>query len=145
MQYKQIFCKEKKIQGLTAAVTGDQLARASAIIGRLWDKYFQTIRSAEPAAFSSPCYGVYMDYQTDGGYTVLVGNEELKDQPTEITLPAGNYAVFSVHGDVKESVAKAWEKINALPLRRRFLYDYEVYLGGSDPQHMDIQIYVGIQ
>lgn len=145
MNYQVKNCEEKQFRGIAKTIPGKEIANASMVIGELWNTFHQTLVAAEPAIITSPCIGLYTDYQTDGGYTVMVGSENLQGGLIEKTIPAGTYAVFSIHGDVQGAVMKAWEEINTMNLQRSYICDYEEYLSGSDTQHMDINIYIGLK
>jgi predicted transcriptional regulator YdeE len=67
-------------------------------------------------------------------------------------VPPGKYAVFtSARGPAAKVVPEAWQHINSLPKSapgddRTYRADFEVYGPQSaDPQHAQVDIYVGIR
>ena len=67
-------------------------------------------------------------------------------------VPSGKYAVFtSARGPAVEVVPEAWQRINSLSKSapggdRTYRADFEVYgPRAADPQHAQVDIYVGIR
>lgn len=146
MQYELVNLEEKTIVGVSA-VTGNDEPDMSAVIGGLWQKLYQ---GGVYAQIQNKCndhaVGLYSDY-TEQQYTVTVGAEVSLPQNQELTvktIPAGNYAKFLVHGDVKDAVAASWQEIWNTPLDRSFTGDFEEYFNG-DGKTADIAIYIALK
>ena len=127
--------------------TGNGDPQMSGRIGRLWAEFMapggREMLDCVPGA---PCFGIYTNYHLDDeSYDALVGCESgnCPDGFMPVEIPAGEYARFSVHGDVRRAVADAWREIWSLPLPRAFTVDFEEYrncAGGTG----DIDIYVAL-
>ncbi|AET67975.1 hypothetical protein Desor_2396 [Desulfosporosinus orientis DSM 765] len=146
MNYEIVTLKEKIVVGI-GAKTGNNDPDCSKIIGGLWQKFMgDGILESIKNKVNAYCIGLYSDYD-DTSYYVTVGCEVTKNGNPELTekrIVTGQYAVFSVKGDVVKDVADAWEKIWAMPLDRSFSGDFEEYLS-NDNGVADINIYIALK
>lgn len=143
MDYEIVNLEKKIVVGLSA-VTSNNDTKMSYIIGGLWeDLYGKGISSSIKNRINDYAIGLYSDYTNDN-YTVTVGNEVSHADNDDLVvkiIPAGKYAKFTVHGDMKKAVAEAWEKIWKIDLNRSYTGDFEEYLNSDfDKGHIDIYI-----
>jgi predicted transcriptional regulator YdeE len=148
MNYEIVEMKEKRIVGLTAR-TGNLDPDCQKIIGGLWQDFMnQQIAEAISNKANSFCVGLYSDYNfQEMTYDVTVGCEVTSYIDSEFLskmIPAGRYAMFSVHGDVVIDVTKAWDTIWKLPLERSFTGDYEEYISNEN-NIADVKIYIALK
>ena len=94
----------------------------------------------------APCYGLYTNYGWDDeSYDAVVAceSEACPAGCVPIEIPAGEYAKFHFHGDIRAMPMQAWGEIWSLPLPRAYGVDFEEYRNYEDGQ-ADIDIYVGL-
>ncbi|HFD87933.1 MAG TPA: AraC family transcriptional regulator [Gammaproteobacteria bacterium] len=84
-------------------------------------------------------YTVYYDYESDasGAFSVLIGTDRVaQTEATELerlTIPAGDYLVFTGSGDMPAVVIDTWKRIWAffetpdIAFVRRYTTDFEYY------------------
>ena len=147
MQYEVVNLDERMVVGDKTRTSNTDPA-CSDIIAALWETYMrsplwqQFLQSGQNA----PCYGLYTNYSEDGNsYDAAVGCACV-DHPadlTEIRIPAGKYAKFHFHGDVRAIPYNAWSEIWKMTLPRAFGVDFEAYTNFADGA-ADIDIYVGL-
>lgn len=146
MNYEIVNLEQKTVAGVST-VTGNADPKMGEVIAGLWEKLYQEGVSARiKNKVNEYAIGLYSDYSKDQ-YCVTAGNEVSKPENDELTvkvIPAGNYAKFSVHGNMVTAVAKAWEEIWKMDLNRSFTGDFEEYLN-SDWENADIDIYVALE
>jgi predicted transcriptional regulator YdeE len=149
--------------------------RAEVEIGQLWHKFvaekaidkIPNITDSEPIA-------LYYNYGGNGmccsmgpdSYSYLLGYQvsNLDKVPVGMTgkkVPEQTYAIFTITGELPESIIKAWHQIRAINLKRTFLYDFELYKYYQEPSSnieldptilndqvqttQEVDIYVGIE
>ena len=138
---------EKKIVVGVSTATSNADPEMSEKISKLWtDLYQGGIHEQIKNKRNEHAIGLYSDYNADG-YLVTAGNEVSKSENSELTtktIPAGKYAKFSVHGDMVQAVAEAWQTIWGMDLDRSFTGDFEEYLN-SDWENADIDIYIALK
>lgn len=146
MEYEVVSLEQKIIVGVSAT-TSNKDPEMGKVIGGLWEKLYQGGVSATiKNKVNENAIGLYSEY-SENGYCVTAGNEVSKaenDGLTVKTIPAGNYAKFSVHGNMEKAVAKAWEEIWKMDLKRSFTGDFEEYLN-DDWENADIDLYIALQ
>lgn len=152
MEYATERFEEQQVIGITTRTANDA-PDCGQKIGSLW----QTMMGGEadytvPEASLEPytCFGLYYDYDfSDNSYAVMVGSAStsatVPDGMKKIIIPAGNYAKFSIVGDVVDDVTKAWNEIWAMDLPRSFTVDFEAYLPGEDMKNARIDIYIALK
>ena len=146
MNYEIIKLKEKKVVGISARTTNTD-PNMGTIISGLWEQlYTGGINTSIKNKVNEYAIGLYSDYNQDT-YCVTAGNEVSENANPELifkTIPAGNYAKFSVHGNMTTAVAQAWTTIWTMNLNRSFTGDFEEYLN-SDWENADIDIYIALK
>jgi len=97
-------------------------------------------------------YGAYYDYESNytGDFSVLVGTEKdtvKTSTPLEgVTIPAGDYLLFSKEGDMPQAVIDAWGEIwqyfsdSSCSHQRAYTVDFEHYT--SDKK---VDVYIAIK
>lgn len=146
--------------GIAARTTNAKEMSGKGVIGRLWARFMkEDVLAGIPHKADSSILAVYTDYESDanGPYTFLLG---AKVKSADIVpagmvakeIPAGRYAVFtSEKGPAEKVVPETWSRIWALPKtapggNRAYKADYEVYdERAADPQHTQVDVYVGIR
>jgi len=134
--------------------------KGSGKIGALWQRFMQDQMAAKiPGRIDDHLVTVLTDYQSDqsGDYTYLLGakvasTDHVPEGMVAKQVPAGTYAVFqSETGPPAEVVPRLWQRIWAtspqeMGGKRSFRTDFELYgSGASDPQHVQVQVYIGLQ
>lgn len=145
MDYQVVCLEQKTVVGISAVTRNDD-PKMSDIIGGLWEKLYQGgISASIKNKVNEYAIGLYSDYSKDA-YCVTVGNEVSAAENKALTvktIPAGNYAKFSVHGDMVKAVADAWSEIWKMDLNRSFTADFEEYRN-NDPENAEIDIYIAL-
>ncbi|WP_330645882.1 zinc ribbon domain-containing protein [Butyricicoccus faecihominis] len=148
MNYEIVTLPERRIVGL-ATRAANNAADCAEKIGRLWADFMGggAYGQLEPSSENAMVYGAYTNYNWEEmSYDVIAGCESGTCPAgfTEVVIPAGKYAKFSFHGDVRESTAKAWDEIWKIKLPRAFGVDFEEYVSCGDSMEGDINIYIGL-
>lgn len=159
MDYTIVELPERTLIG-PSITTGHNDPDCSKQIGELWQNLMvQGLISQIPQPILEPygCFGAYYNYNFDDmTYATLAGCESSASKAPEdmelITIPAGKYAKFSIHGDVVKAVGAAWEKIWAMEdiaAMRANTVDFEAYYPVEDNQNTeqeaDIDIFIALQ
>ena len=146
MNYEVVELKEKKIVGVNAE-TSNADPKMGEIIGGLWTDLYQGGVIAKIKNKSSQfAIGLYSDY-TENGYQVTAGCEVSEAANPELTtkvIPAGKYAKFEIHGDMKQAVGEAWGEIWQMNLDRTYTGDFEEYVDDC-MENATIYIYIAIR
>lgn len=147
MKYEIVALEQKVVVGVSDK-TSNEDPQMGSIIGSLWTRLYEsgaygTIQNK----VNDHAIGLYSDY-IENGYSVTCGCQVEgtgnQGELTEKIIPAGRYAKFSVHGDMVETVAKAWGEIWRTELNRSYTGDFEEYTN-SDCKNADVDIYVALQ
>lgn len=147
LQYEVVTLSAKKVVGLKTR-TGNADPACQQKIGRLWEAFMRTDewKAWTQGRADAACYGLYTNYGLDDESYDAVAALESPACPegfAMVEIPAGEYARFHFHGDVREVPAQAWREIWALPLPRAYGVDFEEYRYAADGS-ADINIYVGL-
>lgn len=146
MDYEVVTLQEKTVVGVSDK-TGNSDPKMGAIIGELWRKLYQDgISQQIQNRVNEYAIGLYSDYEGEQ-YSVTVGHEVSQaenDNLVKKVIPAGNYAKFSVHGDMQKAVAQSWEAIWQMNLDRSYTGDFEEYLNCVDGV-ADINLYIALK
>jgi len=124
-------------------------------VAEVWTGLFERMDEIPGAAITDPGYGILLDIdEMSGQFTYMAGVQaDLEGAPPEgmreLTLPAGEYAVFTfefaILMDVVDYIYQTW-----LP-ESGYSYgpglDYEYYPTDFDPsdEHSQMQIYVSVE
>lgn len=148
---EQVYLEEKRLLGLSVRTNNaDEKEPDTAKIGDLHLSFAQQVKVNY--ANGSSLYGVYYDYESDytGDFSVLVGTEKdtvKTSAPLEgVTIPTGDYLVFSKQGDMPQAVIDAWGEIWAYfsdpscSHQRAYTVDFEHYT--SDKK---VDVYIAIK
>ncbi len=131
------------VAGIAITTSNDE---AMQTIPKLWQEFeSQQILSKVPQRLDDKViYSVYTNYESDenGKYQVLVGTEVQEgtdvESPLKLAfLSLSRYAIFDVAD--RQDIAKVWQEIWQLPLKRTYQADFEYY----GPK--GIKIYVGVE
>ena len=117
-------------------------------IAELWRRFYEAgIAEQIAARMDDSVYGVYSDYEGDhtGIFTVTIGCAVTEIAPvpegmSKITISAGRYAVFSVSGQLPQSIETAWSSVWNTPLDRLYRSDFERY-----PRDGAVTLHVGLR
>ncbi len=147
LQYEVVTLPAKKVAGLKIR-TGNADPACSDKIGGLWERLMGTdaYRERMHTEPDAVCYGLYTNYGWDDeSYDAVAGyeSETCPDGFTEVEIPAGDYAKFHFHGDIREIPMRAWGEIWSMPLPRAYGVDFEEYRNYADGS-ADIDIYIGL-
>jgi len=140
----------KTIKGIsTRTNNANEMNPATAKIGSLHQEFDNNV--SVDYQNGARVYGVYYDYETDasGEFSVLAGADKVKASKItlqEITLPAGDYLLFSGKGDMPQAVIDTWMKVwdyfseDKQPKHKRaYTTDFEYYKNESE-----VDIYIAI-
>ena len=139
------------LQGLAAKVVPG--AGASQIIGDAWQAFTKgDYPNVIPEMTRGIILSMYTEYENKSNerYTVYVGcrvSADLALVPglTRIEVPPSKYAMFLARGIMPQAAVDAWKQINAMPLKRAFAFDYDIYGPKSqNEEHSEVEIYVSI-
>jgi predicted transcriptional regulator YdeE len=150
MNYEIVALEEKTVAGLIIR-TGNSSPSMTQEIGALWEKFFsEGVYESIPNKSGTNTIGLYTNYEDGitGVYDMMVCCEistpkNLPARLTVKTIPAGKYAKFAVHGDIK-MVGEFWVELWQMKLDRKFDCDFEEYQSGGDMQNMEISIYISL-
>lgn len=148
MEYEIVTLEAKHIAGITAQ-TNNFAPDCGAVIGGLWERFYQDAFGAIPNKANTSSIALYHHYVSDekSDYDITIGCETTaKALPKELDtyiIPSGKYAKFTIKGHVQTAVHDFWQNLWLLPLNRRFEADFEVYTG-DDMENMQIEIYIGL-
>ena len=154
MNYKIIELQEKTVMG-TSARTNNSSPEMSAVIGGLWEKFYDGIYQQIPHKANEFSFGIYTEYECDekGDYTVMTACEVSSvDENNSLEtrkIPAGKYAEFVIEGDLNTSeqhteIGRLWQKIWKMNLSRSYIADFEEYRS-ANPNKADIHIFIGLK
>lgn len=144
-----------KIIGI-AVDTSNKNMQARKDIGALWQRFHtEDIFDKIPDKLSSDVYSLYTDYQGDyqAPYRTIIGCMVADGTCTpagmvEKNIPEQIYEVYSVTGNIIESVGNTWISIweNDQNLQRAYIADFDVYSAKSSaPDKPEVEIFVGLK
>ena len=148
------------VVGIAVRTSNAKEMTADGLIGRQWGRFMaEGVLAKIPNKADKAMVAVYTDYASDhnGEYTFLLGARVTSDADVPAgmvakKIPAGRYAVFtSEKGPGAKVVPEVWMRINSLPKSavggdRAYGADFEIYdERASDPQSMQVDVYVGIR
>lgn len=146
LTYEIVELEERSVVGAGLRTKNDAPDMAEKISG-VWSAFLNGGRAKLAAAPDAPALGLYTDYDwSEGSYAVLAAAES----PTcpegfrRVVIPAGKYARFRFHGDVRRATAEMWKTIWAATLPRACRVDFEEYGQPGPDGQADISIYVGL-
>lgn len=146
LTYEIVELEERSVVGMSLR-TGNGAPDMAEKIGGLWDAFLNGGREKLDTAPDAPALGVYTDYDwNEGSYAVLAAAES-RTCPAgfhRVVIPAGKYARFRFHGDVRRATAEMWGRIWAETMPRACKVDFEEYGQPGPDGQADISIYVGL-
>jgi predicted transcriptional regulator YdeE len=151
MSYEVVYLKEKTVAGIEIRTSNNDPNMGKAI-GETWQQFFSGgIYKSIPNKKNDNSIGLYTNYEdkVNGAYDVMVCCEISKEEdlPSEIEVKKiieGKYAKFVVKGQIEKAVAKCWTEIWAMNLDRKYSFDFEEYISGSEMDNAEINIYISI-
>lgn len=161
-QPKMVELSPFEVVGIAASTNNAKEAGPDAIIGKMWHRFrSEDLFDKIPGRVDPSIYAVYTDYASDanGQYTIILGakvkpvpNPAIPNGMVVKTVPAGRYAVFtSERGPVAKVAVATWKQVWAYFAspqngQRAYQADFEVYdERASDPNHAQVDIYVGVK
>lgn len=142
------------IMGAALRTTNDN-AQAFTDIPAFWERFLRENYAAKiPHRLSDDIYAVYTDFENagknnQGMYTLIIGyNVDFDAKPlpglTAVTIPAGDYRIFSVEHNRQDQVGAAWQAIWAIPNSEKqgwsFTCEFERYRASGE-----IDIFIGLK
>lgn len=149
MNYEIVTLPERRIVGISARARNGA-PDCAAIIGKLWGDFMCEGGACTKLAHggeNAPVYGAYTNYNYEEmSYDVIAACESANcpEGFVEVVIPAGRYAKFSFHGDVRASTAAMWDTVWNTPLPRAMAVDFEEYTSCGEDMQADINIYIGL-
>lgn len=135
------------VAGLTVRTTNREESNpAAARIGGLWARFFgEGVMETPHRTTDDRNFGVYSNYESDahGAFDVTAG--VAVSQSGTVQIPAGDYLVFTAHGEMPQGVLGAWERVWAYfaahpGVRRRYRSDFEAYASPTD-----VTVWIGVE
>jgi len=150
MDYEVVYLKEKIVAGITIRTSNNDPNMAK-VIGETWHQFFaggvyQSILNKK----NDKSIGLYTNYQdkVKGTYDVMVccevSKEDLSSEIEVKKIAENKYAKFVAKGHMEKAVAECWTKIWAMDLDRKYSFDFEEYVSGSEMDNAEINIYISI-
>jgi predicted transcriptional regulator YdeE len=148
------------VVGIAVRTSNAKEMTADGVIGKQWGRFMmEGVLAKIPNKADKAMVAVYTDYASDhnGEYTFLLGARVTSDADVPVgmvakKIPAGRYAVFtSEKGPAPKVVPEVWMRINSLAKSavggdRVYAADFEIYdERASDPQSLQVDVYVGIK
>ena len=146
--------------GISARTSNAKEVTDQGVIGKMWARLFQEgVLAKIPNKADRNIVAVYTDYASDhnGEYTYLLGARVTSDSEVPAgmvakKIPGQKFGVFtSDKGPAQKVVPQVWMKIDSLPGtavggNRLYKADFEIYdERASDPENLQIDVYVGIK
>lgn len=151
MEYKIVTLSEMSIAGLSVR-TGNYEPDMMQKIGGIWQKLFAGAINEIANRKNDTIYGLYTNYESDvsGKYDMVAGCEVsivtgISKPFVNITVPAGEYAKFTFHGDAQKDTADFWNAVWNTPLKRKYTCDFEEYPPCQDSANAEINIYIALE
>lgn len=140
-----------KVIGIQMKTTNEN-GQSGKDISRLWDKFRKEhILDKIPNKKGQDVLALYSDYEGDYTkpfhYTIcceVTSIEEVPPGMTSIIIPTADYTILNATGKFPDCLIKTWHDIWASDLKRSYRYDFEVYKT-FDPNHADIDVYIGVR
>jgi predicted transcriptional regulator YdeE len=135
--------------------TSNDNGRAFVEIPPFWEQFLKNNYAAQiPDKLDEDIYAVYTHFENEGKnnrglYSLIIGcavkrNTEPPKGFSAVTIPSGQYRVFSVEGGRPDKVGLAWQDIWAIPENQkqnwRFSCEFERYRTSGE-----IDIFIGIK
>ena len=149
MNHKTISLAAFTVAGISLRASNDRPQE----IGALWQRFYaEGIATKVPNKRSENIHSVYIDYESDHTkpYTLIIGCEvsDAASLPSGLVLkivPAAKYAVIPANGKQPDALIAAWQEVWKSDLPRTYSGDFDLYVSqGSDPQDLDVNLYVAI-
>jgi predicted transcriptional regulator YdeE len=146
--------------GISARTTNAKEMSGRGVIGKMWARVAKEgLLNAIPNRVDSNTLAIYTDYESDanGAYTFVIGArvssaKEIPAGMVAANLPGGKYARFiSDVGPAAKVVPETWARIWSSPKStlggdRAYKADFELYgPHAADPQHAQVEIFVGVK
>lgn len=147
MKYEIVELEARTLVGMAAEHLKNEDPKMMAAVGGVWAAFLGEGRKKLGAKETDSAYGLYTDYDfAAGDYTMLAACQSAvcPEGFRQITIPAGKYAKFAFHGNVRTATAAAWAQVWAEPLPRSNQVDFEEYCGVNEQGEGDIFIYIGL-
>jgi predicted transcriptional regulator YdeE len=141
-----------KIIGISIR-TANANGKAMTDIGKLWEEFFsKDISGFIPNKIGNDIINLYTDYESDhtSEYLTILGHKvsSLKNIPKGMIgkdIPKSRYALFESTGKLPEVVVRTWSEIYAVPLKRNYKADFDVYgEKASDPNNAIMETFVSV-
>ena len=141
---------QRKVFGLSVTTSNaDEVDPEKAKIPQLWQSFHQSRPISDSGdAGDALFFGIYTNYESDylGAFDVFVGSQT-SSSPTlsEMTIPSGQYLVFSAQGEMPQAVIDLWGVIwrffddTNCPYVRKYTTDFECYLSENE-----VDIYIAV-
>ncbi|WP_086347561.1 GyrI-like domain-containing protein [Candidatus Enterococcus clewellii] len=146
VDYEVVFLKRKVLMGLSSDVQEETPDM------ELWGAFYKNFYEKVPNRLNEKVYEVYssidshlLTCQVTIGCEVA-NSEKPPKNAREIVIPAGNFAKFTLRGNVYEIVPNFWKQLKhvTLPFERSYSYDFEEY-PTSETDDVTVSVYLGIQ
>jgi predicted transcriptional regulator YdeE len=162
LQPRIVEVKPFQVVGISVSTNNAKEAGPDAVIGKQWQRFYgDHLLDKIPDRIDQDVLAVYTDYASDanGQYTFILG-ARVKPVPVPVlpegmivkAIPGGRYAVFtSEQGPVVKVVVDTWKQIwsyyqSEQNGKRAYKADFEVHdQRAVDPNHAQVDIYIGIQ
>lgn len=123
-------------------------------INKLWGRFWgENITEKVPNKLNEAIYCIYTEYEGNftQPYTTLIGYavssfNEIPEGMIGITIEHGDYMKLTATGKLSDGIViNEWSKVWQSDLPRNYKSDFEVYRANTDPDHAEIDIFVGVK
>lgn len=148
-----------EVIGIEARTNNTQESTENGAIPKQWQRLFnENLLNRVPGRLDQSIVAVYTDYASDsnGEYTFILGarvkpGAKAPEGMVSVKVPSGKYVEFvSALGPSSQVVPELWKQIWTFfhepgnPLRA-YQADFERYDDMSDPNKVQVRIYIGIK
>lgn len=140
-----------KVIGIQIKTTNAQ-GQATRDISKFWEKFKkEEILEKIPNKKNREVLALYTDYEGDihqpYHYMICCEVTSLEEVPPGMVskiIPPADYTIMKAQGKFPECLIQTWQSIWKSDLKRSYRNDFEVYRA-FDPNHADIDIYIGVK
>jgi predicted transcriptional regulator YdeE len=154
MNYEKVQLNEKTVVGISTRTSNDA-PDCAAKIGGLWKEFYENTFGKIAGKISDAPVCLYSNvWASDRSYLTTVGTYVKENASgganaglTTITIPSGEYAKFTFHGNMITACIAAWETLakENLDLLMNMKFSFEDYrCADGDMDNGDIDIYINL-
>jgi predicted transcriptional regulator YdeE len=140
-----------KVIGIQMKTTNEK-GQSGKDISQFWEKFRkENIFDKIPNKKDGNLLAMYSDYEGDFmqpfHYMICCEVTSLEDVPLGMIgklVPPADYTILKAQGKFPDCLVQTWQTIWESDLKRSYRCDFEIYKK-MDPEHADIDIYIGVK